>query len=40
MQVELENLGKLERKLTVKIPADRLDQQFSERVTAWGARCG
>ena len=36
MQVELENLGKLERKLTVKIPADRLDQQFSDRVSRMG----
>ena len=36
MQVELENTGKLERKLTVKIPADRLNQQFSDRVTRMG----
>lgn len=36
MQVELENLGKLERKLTVKIPANTLDQQISDRVTKMG----
>ena len=36
MQVSLENIGKLERKLTVKIPADRLDQQVSDRVSRMG----
>ncbi len=36
MQVELENTGNLERKLTVKIPADKLDQQFSDRVARMG----
>lgn len=36
MQVELENLGKLERKLTVKIPAGKLDTHIAERVTQLG----
>lgn len=36
MHVELENLGKLERKLTIKIPAEKLDKQFSDRVTRMG----
>ncbi len=36
MQVELEHTGKLERKLTVKFPADKLDQQVSERVARMG----
>ncbi|HET7266766.1 MAG TPA: trigger factor [Oleiagrimonas sp.] len=33
MQVSVENVGTLGRKLTVKIPADRLDSQVSERIT-------
>lgn len=36
MQVSLENLGKLERKLTVKIPADNLDAQVAQRVERMG----
>lgn len=36
MQVELENLGKLERKLTIRIPADQLDQQVSVRLSRMG----
>lgn len=36
MQVELENIGTLERKLTVTIPADTLDQQVSDRMTRMG----
>ncbi len=36
MQVSVENVGKLERKLTVKIPADRLETQVSERIAEMG----
>lgn len=36
MQVSLENLGNLERKLTVKFPAERLDSQVAERVVRMG----
>jgi trigger factor len=36
MQVSVENVGKLERKLTVKIPAERLDAQVSERIAEMG----
>lgn len=36
MHVELENLGKLERKLTVKIPADQFDARVSAQVTRMG----
>ncbi|HET6631491.1 MAG TPA: trigger factor [Rhodanobacteraceae bacterium] len=32
MQVSVENVGTLERKLTVTIPADRLEQQVGERL--------
>lgn len=32
MQVSVENIGKLERKLTVTIPADQLDAQIGERI--------
>lgn len=32
MQVSVENIGKLERKLTVTIPADQLDAQVGERI--------
>ncbi|MBS0432330.1 MAG: trigger factor [Proteobacteria bacterium] len=33
MQVQLENLGKLERKLTVKFPAEQFESRVRERVT-------
>lgn len=33
MQVSLENLGKLERKLTVKFPAEQVESRVRERVT-------
>jgi trigger factor len=36
MQVSVENVGKLERKITVKIPAERLDKQVSERFAEMG----
>jgi len=36
MQVSVENVGKLGRKLTVKFPAERLDAQVSERITEMG----
>lgn len=36
MQVSLENLGNLERKLTVKIPAERFDTQVAERLARMG----
>jgi trigger factor len=36
MQVSVENVGKLERKLTVKIPADRLENKVSERIAEMG----
>ena len=36
MQVSLENLGNLERKLTVKLPAERFDSQVAERVVRMG----
>lgn len=32
MQVSVENVGKLERKLTVSVPAERLESQVSERL--------
>jgi hypothetical protein len=41
MQVLVENIGKLERKLTVSLPADGLQNQISTRPPpAWVARCG
>ena len=36
MQVSVENIGKLERKLTVKIPAERLETQISARIAEMG----
>jgi len=36
MQVSVENVGKLERKLTLKIPADRLESRVSERIAEMG----
>ncbi|MET0331608.1 MAG: trigger factor [Dyella sp.] len=36
MQVSVENVGKLERKLTVKFPVARLDTQVSERINEMG----
>ncbi|HEX5305566.1 MAG TPA: trigger factor [Dyella sp.] len=36
MQVSVENVGKLERKLTVKIPADRYESQVSARIVEMG----
>jgi trigger factor len=36
MQVSVENVGKLERKLTVKFPVERLDTQVSERINEMG----
>jgi len=36
MQVSVENVGKLGRKLTVKFPAERLEAQVSERITEMG----
>lgn len=36
MQVSVENVGKLGRKLTVKFPAERLDAQVSQRITEMG----
>ncbi|HET7299249.1 MAG TPA: trigger factor family protein, partial [Oleiagrimonas sp.] len=36
MQVSVENVGTLGRKLTLKIPAERLDTQVSERITQMG----
>ncbi|HET7664254.1 MAG TPA: trigger factor [Rhodanobacteraceae bacterium] len=36
MQVSVENVGTLGRKLTLKIPAERLDTQVSERITQLG----
>ena len=36
MQVSVENVGTLGRKLTVKIPADRLESQISERINKMG----
>jgi trigger factor len=36
MQVSVENVGKLERKLTVKIPADRLESRVGERIAEMG----
>lgn len=36
MQVSVENVGKLERKMTLKIPADRLEDQVSERIAEMG----
>lgn len=36
MQVSVENIGKLERKLTVKIPAERLETQVSARIVEMG----
>ena len=36
MQVSVENVGKLERKLTVKFPADRLESKVSERIAEMG----
>jgi trigger factor len=36
MQVSVENIGKLERKLTVKIPAERFETQVSTRIAEMG----
>lgn len=36
MQVSVENVGTLGRKLTLKIPAERLDSQVDERITRMG----
>ena len=36
MQVSVENIGSLERKLTVKFPAERFDTQFSARIAEMG----
>ncbi|MET0935192.1 MAG: trigger factor family protein, partial [Luteibacter sp.] len=36
MQVSVENVGKLGRKLTVKFPAERLETQVSERIAEMG----
>jgi len=36
MQVSVENVGKLERKLTVKFPAERFDTQVNERIAEMG----
>ena len=36
MQVSVENVGKLERKMTLKIPADRLESRVSERIAEMG----
>jgi trigger factor len=36
MQVSVENVGKLERKLTVRVPADQLDSQVKNRLVDLG----
>ena len=36
MQVSVENVGTLGRKLTLKIPADNLDSRVNERITQMG----
>jgi len=36
MQVSVENVSKLERKITVKFPADRLESQVSARIAEMG----
>jgi trigger factor len=36
MQVSVENVGKLERKLTVRVPADQLDSQVRNRLSDLG----
>jgi trigger factor len=36
MQVSVENIGTLERKLTVKFPAERFDSQVSARIAEMG----
>src|SRR5437868_1805019 len=36
MQVSLENLGKLSRKLTVRIPAERVESKVRERLSELG----
>ncbi len=36
MQVSVENVSKLERKLTLKIPAERLESKVSERIAEMG----
>ncbi len=36
MQVSVENVGTLERKLTVRFPAERLESQVSERINQMG----
>ncbi|MDA3913854.1 trigger factor [Oleiagrimonas sp.] len=36
MQVSVEQVGKLERKMTLKIPADRLESQVSSRIAEMG----
>ena len=36
MQVSVENVGKLERKLTVKFPAERYESQVSARIAEMG----
>ncbi|AND68261.1 trigger factor [Dyella thiooxydans] len=37
MQVSVENVGKLERKLTVKFPAERFESQVSARIAEMGS---
>ncbi len=36
MQISVENVGKLERKLTVKLPAEQLDSQVKTRLQEMG----
>lgn len=36
MQVSVENTGTLERKLTIKLPAERVENQIGERITELG----
>ena len=36
MQISVENVGKLERKLTVKLPAEQLDSQIRTRLQEMG----
>ena len=36
MQVSVENVGKLERKLTVKFPAERFESQVTQRIAEMG----
>ena len=36
MQVSVENIGKLERRLTVEFPAERFESQVKTRITEMG----